>query len=110
MLHDKEVNTFADFSVLMHACCCNYINIFAKDVNDICMLPLMYLLLYLLLILHWTVGLSLQRVFQEAERTSHAWWIENQRSKEFHNNDSGDFSYQTAPEPIANLDWLEFGQ
>jgi len=43
MLRDKEVKTFANFSVLMHACCCNYISIFANDVNDICMLPLMHL-------------------------------------------------------------------
>lgn len=52
---------------------------------------------------------ELQRVFQEAERTAHAWWIAN-RTKESQNSDAEDLSSQAASEPIANLDWLDFGE
>lgn len=49
-----------------------------------------------------------QRVFQEAERTAHAWWIENGRGHESCNDDAEDLSCEVAHEPIANLDWLDF--
>lgn len=49
-------------------------------------------------------------MFQEAERTAHAWWVANRGSKESQNSDTEDLSCQAALEPIANLDWLDFGE
>lgn len=51
-----------------------------------------------------------QRVFQEAEQTAHAWWVASRLSKESENHDVEDLSSEATSEPIANLDWLDFGE
>lgn len=53
---------------------------------------------------------ELQRVFQEAEQTAHAWWVASRLSKEPENHDVEDLSSEATSEPIANLDWLDFGE